>query len=115
MRLDRRMLDGADFVAIVPRWYHENYVVMQRLPGHHSGSRSSSDALAYAPRASALRPPDEWRERDQIPPPVRGKDSAPRGHVRRIEPVSSITEKRSEERRVGKECRSRWSPYHQKK
>ena len=22
------------------------------------------------------------------------------------------TEKRSEERRVGKECRSRWSPYH---
>ena len=24
----------------------------------------------------------------------------------------SRTEKRSEERRVGKECRSRWSPYH---
>ena len=23
-----------------------------------------------------------------------------------------IEEKRSEERRVGKECRSRWSPYH---
>ena len=23
-----------------------------------------------------------------------------------------IIEKRSEERRVGKECRSRWSPYH---
>ena len=23
-----------------------------------------------------------------------------------------ITRKRSEERRVGKECRSRWSPYH---
>ena len=23
-----------------------------------------------------------------------------------------IVEKRSEERRVGKECRSRWSPYH---
>ena len=25
---------------------------------------------------------------------------------------SSITSIRSEERRVGKECRSRWSPYH---
>ena len=25
---------------------------------------------------------------------------------------SQIIEKRSEERRVGKECRSRWSPYH---
>src|SRR5688572_32073942 len=26
-----------------------------------------------------------------------------------------IEEERSEERRVGKECRSRWSPYHEKK
>ena len=25
---------------------------------------------------------------------------------------TSIVEERSEERRVGKECRSRWSPYH---
>src|SRR3712207_9317586 len=28
------------------------------------------------------------------------------------EPFYSIDQKRSEERRVGKECRSRWSPYH---
>ena len=27
-------------------------------------------------------------------------------------PVTSIGQYRSEERRVGKECRSRWSPYH---
>ena len=26
--------------------------------------------------------------------------------------ISGILEVRSEERRVGKECRSRWSPYH---
>src|SRR5260370_10256277 len=26
--------------------------------------------------------------------------------------VKKFTSKRSEERRVGKECRSRWSPYH---
>ena len=26
--------------------------------------------------------------------------------------VSALREYRSEERRVGKECRSRWSPYH---
>src|SRR5438094_9660658 len=26
-----------------------------------------------------------------------------------------LLEERSEERRVGKECRSRWSPYHEKK
>ena len=30
--------------------------------------------------------------------------------IRKI--VSSILAERSEERRVGKECRSRWSPYH---
>src|SRR2546422_1564948 len=27
-------------------------------------------------------------------------------------PVAILTQDRSEERRVGKECRSRWSPYH---
>ena len=27
-------------------------------------------------------------------------------------PATDPEEKRSEERRVGKECRSRWSPYH---
>src|SRR5260221_685650 len=27
-------------------------------------------------------------------------------------PVTPVRELRSEERRVGKECRSRWSPYH---
>src|SRR2546426_11835819 len=26
--------------------------------------------------------------------------------------ISTVIERRSEERRVGKECRSRWSPYH---
>src|SRR3712207_9059236 len=43
---------------------------------------------------------------------------APRGPVRhvgrRYRPGTLVleTEFRSEERRVGKECRSRWSPYH---
>ena len=31
---------------------------------------------------------------------------------RRILKIASVAEDRSEERRVGKECRSRWSPYH---
>jgi len=30
----------------------------------------------------------------------------------RVDPASGGTIRRSEERRVGKECRSRWSPYH---
>src|SRR3989475_986201 len=31
---------------------------------------------------------------------------------RRDEPTDGVRDYRSEERRVGKECRSRWSPYH---
>ena len=33
------------------------------------------------------------------------------GYVR-VRIYGEQTERRSEERRVGKECRSRWSPYH---
>ena len=32
--------------------------------------------------------------------------------VERIDPELAKSVRRSEERRVGKECRSRWSPYH---
>ena len=37
-------------------------------------------------------------------------DTATFAHVKL--PALAWGEKRSEERRVGKECRSRWSPYH---
>ena len=33
-------------------------------------------------------------------------------YVKRRLPADSYKQGRSEERRVGKECRSRWSPYH---
>ena len=35
-----------------------------------------------------------------------------RANVRYCKECYTLTDKRSEERRVGKECRSRWSPYH---
>ena len=41
---------------------------------------------------------------------LKTKNSVKRG--REIVPLQSQKETRSEERRVGKECRSRWSPYH---
>src|SRR5437764_548660 len=34
---------------------------------------------------------------------------------RGVESLSNFSPRRSEERRVGKECRSRWSPDHEKK
>src|SRR5258708_31130364 len=40
----------------------------------------------------------------------------PRGGARAcLEPAARLLRRRSEERRVGEECRSRWSPYHLKK
>ena len=35
-----------------------------------------------------------------------------KGRIKNIEPGLKAMFVRSEERRVGKECRSRWSPYH---
>ena len=50
---------------------------------------------------------DEWnRIVDLLPPENTGKQGRPRKNNR------TILNGRSEERRVGKECRSRWSPYH---
>src|SRR5215203_6667132 len=45
-----------------------------------------------------------------------GPRSRPAGPARRASPWPQPAGRtRSEERRVGKECRSRWSPYHYKK
>src|SRR5258708_548164 len=39
-------------------------------------------------------------------------DAGADDYVRKGEDLGIILARRSEERRVGKECRSRWSPYH---
>src|SRR5438034_4329767 len=57
----------------------------------------SSDLVRHPVRRPARR------QTQEVPAGARGaRPGEPRRH-------------RSEERRVGKECRSRWSPYHQKK
>ena len=43
-------------------------------------------------------------------PPVRDVEEAIQDAL--LNPIDSEPLPRSEERRVGKECRSRWSPYH---
>src|SRR5256884_6511652 len=58
------------------------------------------------------------RARTQLPFPLLGIDSDNGGefinaHLLRYCQAEQLTfTRRSEERRVGKECRSRWSPYH---
>src|SRR6516162_9936138 len=44
-----------------------------------------------------------------------GIPSGPCSRRRNAHMTGPVAPPRSEERRVGKECRSRWSPYHQKK
>src|SRR5256885_16591300 len=46
----------------------------------------------------------------ECPPPRIVRQILPLGGVMESNP--EFSSKRSEERRVGKECRSRWSPYH---
>src|ERR1017187_11020707 len=47
------------------------------------------------------------REDAQCPPDIKVSDA-----VRIVPRIEEDAGDRSEERRVGKECRSRWSPYH---
>src|SRR2546426_10230461 len=68
--------------------------------GCHGHGKTKGDLAldAYATTADATNDPRTWQKvlqnlRDHVMPP----ESKPQ---------------RSEERRVGKECRSRWSPYH---
>ena len=62
----------------------------------------------------AVRKPDGTIETKLDPTPAHGvwmKIPLVRGAIAMIESMI-VGYRRSEERRVGKECRSRWSPYH---
>src|SRR5260221_9641133 len=59
----------------------------------------------------------ELAAHQEIPAPVAGQTGAaglelPPARCGIGEQLEAMREARSEERRVGKECRSRWSPYH---
>ena len=67
---------------------------------HHRGHRHPGDALR-CPRAPPSIPLPPHRAVQRRTPPSASTSSS-----------STSQRRRSEERRVGKECRSRWSPYH---
>src|SRR2546423_13500296 len=80
--------------------------------GRHLSSRLGNRAIADR---GAVRPPGKERH-------DRGRDDTPGGCYWPVAAASWVWVvgthdgpawvRRSEERRVGKECRSRWSPYH---
>src|SRR2546430_3090355 len=71
----------------------------------------------YRPLAAAAPPARGDRTRRELPPlaggaaAASGRSARPNG-VAAQRAAEARAEARSEERRVGKECRSRWSPYH---
>src|SRR3712207_1068826 len=81
--------------------------------GGVSGHRFARDALYALALRMRRQPPEEWPDAllllgDQI-----YADEVSRGARDFIRSRRDTSEPpRSEERRVGKECRSRWSPYH---
>src|SRR2546430_9108078 len=67
-------------------------------------------AAAAARNATSLEP-DDWRHYLSLAFVSWGEDRLRASHkVSKLCPGLALA--RSEERRVGKECRSRWSPYH---
>ena len=62
----------------------------------------TTPSLGWTPVLPAI--PDGWQDA--------GTGAAPTGFRIILRPGTRFPTLRSEERRVGKECRSRWSPYH---
>src|SRR3712207_9340214 len=84
---------------------HANGPLRPLTPGNIalSGSRTSSKARSH------------WMEERIENLPVMSLEVKPGDPVGTRKPRTGLScSSRSEERRVGKECRSRWSPYHYK-
>src|SRR2546426_10497214 len=65
-----------------------------------------------SPQRSERPGGNPWRSSISRRPAVKGPSRSVTAPPRRSEPPRGLRGGRSEERRVGKECRSRWSPYH---
>src|SRR5216683_6168150 len=87
------------------------------VPGRSTGSPSSlgqspwSDAYHRASRLESRTKPTAAARRLLLRDGG-GRDLGEFAVYRRSKKAAENLLKRSEERRVGKECRSRWSPYH---
>src|ERR1019366_6346506 len=78
--------------------------VLARVSGMFSGRGFNIDTLNVAP----MHDPSVSR----ITVVLKGDDSALDMVIKQLRKLINVVDVRSEERRVGKECRSRWSPYH---
>src|SRR2546430_14588675 len=89
---------------------------LRRDEGEHEAGREVGDGAVDPPPSRQRRPVcqgGEPQEVDQAVPHPRWPVQSPSTSTTACAIAASCTPTpRSEERRVGKECRSRWSPYH---
>src|SRR5256885_7129564 len=84
-----------------------------RLQGDWSSDVCSSDLARDGNREVIGKPAQVGRGRRQVAMAVDAERLLPKRILRHtVEMMHGRLRARSEERRVGKECRSRWSPYH---
>ena len=84
-------------------------------PASSAGQTCSSRPLSAPAGNVPLARPDSGKMEELTPPAGEkpdGKSRSSVGLARFDEAARPPARSRSEERRVGKECRSRWSPYH---
>ena len=73
---------------------------------------AGADCPSLHPRVGAFGPPVGPGGEQGTDRSAQTRDFCADGDHMVAVPVEALAEVRSEERRVGKECRSRWSPYH---
>ena len=80
---------------------------LEKQDSHAVGDRKTREVIDSVETAVArdISENEVYSRHDNIPLRDSSEDTL-------IVPAKNNTENRSEERRVGKECRSRWSPYH---
>ena len=96
----RRVLDNAEDIEDA---FQATFMILVRK----ADSIRNRDSLASWLYGVALRVARRARQAM-----TRRKDRERRAAVPETAPATEEAWRRSEERRVGKECRSRWSPYH---
>src|SRR6267378_1226248 len=81
---------------------------------------SSTSGVVYERRAASQREDEPGWPNRTVPRDLSSRRSCdlqrrdwqgPRGRGKTLRETARVSGNRSEERRVGKECRSRWSPY----
>src|SRR2546425_13360210 len=78
---------------------------MVELFGNRAPARAERQGMSLGKRALALQA-RRHRRLEQL-----GELAQRLPGARVVHPLAGVNDGRSEERRVGKECRSRWSPY----